>query len=154
YDQSAGRFGEIVKRTLADPKFLDQSNPENRSALLQAKLRYVTSLRKQRRFTEAWDQIKPLQPEANAGKDPLHVGATTDLNIVMERGLVLQEWGPTDPPRLKTAIEHWAYWGQQLEKLSPRPAQYWDVRLNLLRCLVDRARTPADRTDREQRLKQ
>jgi tetratricopeptide (TPR) repeat protein len=154
YDQSASRFGEIVKRTLADPKFLDQSKPENRMALAQAKLRYVTSMRKQRRFSEAWDQIKPLPPEANAGKDPLHIPATTNLDIIMERGLVLQDWGPTDPARLKTAIDHWNYWGQQLEKLSPRPSQYWEVRLNLLRCLVDRARKPADAKDREQRLKQ
>lgn len=154
YDQSAGRFGEIVKRTLADPKFLDQAKLENRSALLQAKLRYVTSLRKQRRFTEAWDKINPLPPEANTGKDPMHVPATTNLDIVMERGFVLQDWGPTDPPRLETAINHWAYWGQQLEKLSPRPSQYWEVRLNLLRCLIDRARKPADSKDREQRLKQ
>jgi tetratricopeptide (TPR) repeat protein len=154
YEQASGRFSQIVRQNLADPQFLDMSKPENRAALVQAKLRYVTSLRKLTRFAEAWSEIKPLPPESNTAKDPMHVGPTTSLDIVMERGMVLEEWGATMPSQLKIAIDHWAYWGQQLERLSPRPAQYWDVRLHLVRCLVARARSPIDAKDRDQRLKQ
>jgi tetratricopeptide (TPR) repeat protein len=154
YDRAGERFSQIVRQAANDAKFLDQSKPENRMALLQAKIRYVTLLRKQRRHTEAWDQIKPLAPESNTGKDPMHVGATTNLDIILERGMVLEEWGANVPAQLKIAIDHWAYWGAQLEKLTPRPVQYWDVRLHLLRCLIARARKPADPKDREQRLRQ
>jgi tetratricopeptide (TPR) repeat protein len=154
YEQAGERFSQIIRRTLADPAFLDQTRPENRSALLQAKLRNVTALRKQKRYSEAWDEIRPLPAESNTAKDPMHVGPTTNLDIIVERGLVLEEWSALVPAKLKTAIDHWVYWGQQLEKLSPRPAQYWDVRLHLLRCLVARARKATDPKERDQSLRQ
>lgn len=154
YEQAGERFSQIIRRALADPSFLDQTRPENRTALLQAKLRNVTALRKQKRYNEAWDQIRPLPAESNTSKDPMHVGATTNLDIILERGFVLEEWGSVTPAKLKIAIDHWVYWGAQLEKLTPRPTQYWDVRLHLLRCLVARARKSTDTKEREQSLKQ
>jgi tetratricopeptide (TPR) repeat protein len=154
YEQAGERFSQIVRLTLVDPKFLDQAKSENRSALLQAKLRYVTTLRKQQRYSEAWDQIKPVPAQSNTGKDPMHIDVTTNLDVILERGMVLQEWGAIMPTKLKTAIDHWGFWGQQLEKLTPLPTQYWEVRLHLLRCLLARARKPTDAKEREQRLKQ
>ncbi len=154
YEQAAARFSEIANRSLSDPKFIDQSKRENREALLQVKLRWIASLRSQKRFNEAWDKIKPLPAEANSAKDPLHEGVVRNFDIIMERGLVLQDWGQRDANKLKTAIDHWAFWGREMDKLPQKPSQYFEVRRNLVRCLLDRAKSPADVKERQQRLQQ
>jgi hypothetical protein len=46
------------------------------------------------------------------------------------------------------------YWSQQLEKIAPRPAQYWEIRLHLLGALIARARKTNDPHERAQSLKQ
>ncbi len=154
YDLAADRFREILSRSINESNFIDKSNPKSRVALLQVRIRLVAALRKQQRFSEAWDLIKPLPKESNPADDPMHKGVVLNYDIITERGLVMQEWGARDPDRLKTAIDHWAYWALQLEKLQPMPTQYFEYRVNMLRCLIDRARHPTDSKDREQRLRQ
>jgi tetratricopeptide (TPR) repeat protein len=154
YEQSAERFREIVNRAANEPGFLDRSKPEYQAALVPVKLRLVASLRKLQRYRDAWDLIKPLAKEQNPGDDPLHKGVVLNYDIISERGLVMQEYGTREPTMLKTAIEHWAYWAGQLERLTPRPPQYFEYRASLVRCLIDRAKHPADSKDRTERLRQ
>jgi tetratricopeptide (TPR) repeat protein len=154
YREAADRFREVVSRAASDSRFLDKSKPQNQTALLQVRLRLVTALRKQRQYSEAWNLIKPLPKESNTSKDPLHEGVIMNYDIIIERGLVSQDWGATDPTKLTIAVKHWAFWAQRMEPMKEKPPQYFEIRLNLVRSLLKVARAATDSKEREQSLRQ
>gem|GEM_PF-4207210 len=154
YREAADRFRELLNRSASDSRFLDKSKPQSQSALLRVKLRLVTALRKQRQYAEAWNLIKPLSKDANTTKDPLHEGVIMNYDIIIERGLVSQDWGSTDPAKLTTAVKHWAFWAQRMEPMKEKPPQYFEIRLNLVRSLLKVARAATDSKEREQALRQ
>ncbi|MBI3468108.1 MAG: hypothetical protein HY000_34310, partial [Planctomycetes bacterium] len=153
YEQAADRFKEIIEHSNNDPQFLDQSKAQNKGALTQVKLRLVTALRKQNLFDDAWELIKP-QKESATSDDPLHKAVVLNYEIVLERGLVLQEWGANEPARLETAIKHWGFWAQRLEPMQQKPTAYFEIRLNLIRCLLKKGTAATDPKDRQESLRQ
>ena len=154
YREAADRFEEIIRQVGSDPEFLDPSKSQDQAALQQVKLRLVTALRKQELFSQAWKLIKPLPKESNQGDDPLHRPAVLNYDIIMERGLVLQEWGFQDATKLKTAIDHWALWAQKIEPMPQKPPQYFEIRLDLIRCMRQQGRKSTDSKERDKWLRQ
>jgi hypothetical protein len=154
YREAADRFNDIIRRAGSDRNFLDLTKEQDQAALLQVKLRLVAALRKQGLSSQAWDKIKPLAKESNQGDDPLHRMTPMNYDIIMERGLVMQEWGFHDAGKLKTAIDHWALWAQKIEPLPQKPTQYFEIRLNLIRCMCEQGRKAKDTKERDKWLRQ
>lgn len=143
-------FGQIVDRANTDAAFLDKSKPQGQAAITQVSLRLSTALRKQKLFARAWELVKPVQ---NA-TESLHKPVILNYDIIIERGLVMQEWGAENPKKLNEAISHWAFWLQRMEPLQQKPPQYFEVRVYRFRAMLDKAKRPADSAERDRLLRE
>lgn len=129
-EQAGEQFQKILKRVETDPEFAAQA--EKAMSLIRTEL--LKTLRKQKKYAEALEQVDKLIAKHPNALEPL-----------MERGYVLEGLAETDPAKFKDAIAHWTMLRNRLQRMRPKPKEYYDVMYNVANCLVRDAEQSQDK---------
>jgi hypothetical protein len=131
---------DVLKRAEADEEFRKSSA----SAITRARAQLVGLLRDERKFNEALEQVESLiESNPNA------------LDLLMEKGRILQTWSEEDPSHFDAAVAHWTRLRTLMARLSRKPPEYYEVVYNAANCLViqsEKSSDPSKASDAEKLL--
>lgn len=119
-------------RTSADPQ-VQKSIPGIRARL-------IAILREKKEFEPALVQINE-QLKANPRA----------LDLLMEKGRILQARAEQDPTKFEDAVAHWNGLRRQLEQSPKKGSEYYEVVLNVAGCLVQDARNTRDQEKKSEK---
>jgi tetratricopeptide (TPR) repeat protein len=128
--EASRQFQMIIQRSESDPEFAKAAE----KAMTRVRARLVGLLRKEGKFEEALKQV-----------DLLLKDHSNSLELLMEKGMILQDWAEKEPARFGKAVDHWVELRNRLQGQRKKPPEYYDVMYNVAACLVHEAENTKDK---------
>lgn len=116
---------ELYRRVMAAVENDAAAKAAAGAALAGVRVRLVRLLRVEGKLAEAEAQVNELLKE--------HANS---LEALLEKGHILQGLAESDNSRWGECLTHWSQLRRGMERLKPRPGEYYDVVYNTAYCLV------------------
>jgi hypothetical protein len=133
------QYEKIIHRAEADAEFAKVAE----KAVTRVRAHLVDLLRKEGKYEESLKQV-----------DLLLKDHSNSLELLMEKGLILQEWSEMEPAHFNEAVAHWVMLRSRLQALRKKPPEYYDVMYNVAACLIREAETSKDKATAMDRAKE
>jgi tetratricopeptide (TPR) repeat protein len=128
--EASRQFQTIIEHTETDPEFAKTAE----KAMTRVRARLVGVLRKEGKYEEALKQV-----------DLLLKDHSNSLELLMEKGQILQDWSEKEPAHFSAAVDHWVMLRNRLQGQWKKPPEYYDVMYNVAACLVRQAENTKDK---------
>ena len=128
--EASGQFQKIIHRAETDPEFAKTAE----KAVTRVRAELVGLLRKEGKFEEALKQV-----------DLLLKDHSNSLELLMEKGMILQEWSEKEPAHFSEAVAYWVALRTRLQALRKKPPEYYEVMYNVAACLIREAENATDK---------
>lgn len=131
-DEPARDFCErALRRAEEDPESATRAERQ----LTKVRFQLANLLCKQNQFADAANQV-----------DKLLLARPNVLELLMQKGKVLQAWAKSDATRYDPCIAHWTNVRMKLGSLQPKPPEYYEVVYNAAFCLVEQSNAARNAT--------
>jgi tetratricopeptide (TPR) repeat protein len=124
------QYRKIIGRAESDPEFAKVAE----KAVTRVRAHLAGLLRKEGKFEESLKQVEVLLKDH-----------PNSLELLMEKGLILQDSAEKDPIHFGAAVAHWVDLRKRLQALRKKPPEYYDVTYNVAACLVREAESAQDK---------
>ena len=107
-------YDEIFETAKKDPAFLGAAVAAEQRLLL-LRLKKARALRKSHEFGDAQslvDELMKARPNA--------------LDVLMERGYLLEDWAQADSTRWDESLKHWNWLATRLDRAAKKAPQYYE----------------------------
>jgi hypothetical protein len=128
-EQARGFYQSMLQKAESDAAIAK----DNQGILTSVRGQMVGMLREEGKYDEAMKQIDTLI-ETNK----------TSLDLLMQRGRILQAWAKTQPSHWKEAVDHWTELRLKLQKMKPLPPEYYEIIYSTAECLMHEAESSKD----------
>ncbi|HWC91338.1 MAG TPA: hypothetical protein VG433_16830, partial [Pirellulales bacterium] len=136
-NDKAGQMYQFVIDHEADPAFVG-NDPHVKSAITRVRSRLIGIKRAEEKYAEALTDVDKLIADNPRALEPL-----------MERGRILQGWSEKEPKHFPDAVAQWTELRTKLQRMRPKPTEYYEVIYNAAFCLVQEARQLKTKDQRE-----
>ena len=127
---ASGIYNRVLTKAAADANFASQCG---KNGLIRARAQLVDLLGKTGKYKEGVEEADKLIDEAPKTLEPL-----------MTKGRLLQAWAEQDASKFPDAVSHWSSLRATLGAVKKRPPEYYEVNLNVARCLLKEAKQNKD----------
>lgn len=137
-DEASRQYEKIIQRADADPEFAKIAQ----KAVTRVRAHLLELLRKEGKHKEALEQVNFLLKDH-----------PNSLELLMEKGTILQDWAEKEPARFDDAVAHWVSLRMRLQGIRKKPPEYYDVVYCVAACLMRQAETAKDKATAMDRAK-
>lgn len=138
--EAGSQYQKILHRAETDADFAKTAE----KAMPRVRAHLAGLLRAQGKYEDALKQVNLLLKDY-----------PNQLELLMEKGLILQEWSERDPSHFPEAVAHWVTLRGRLQATpGKKPPEYYDVMYNVAACLMREAETSKDKAMKTDRAKQ